>query len=179
VKGLDDALSAYCRSDGDEPFTDPVLARAIGDLDEWLPQSLGQGKIEERQRIFTATWMTKEPLPRLSTARRAWFSTAARHALGSVLQIGHGAASCIALPVGVRFHATETAGRQAQLAGALGWPSIAEGVDALLGRLAVPRRLGELGHDGTALEEVAEQMVHESPDLGSVADVRRVCEQFA
>ena len=178
VKGLDDALSAYCRGNDDEPFADPVLARAIGDLDEWLPKSLGEGKIDERQRVLNATWMTKQPLPRIGTSRRAWFSTAARHSLGSVLQIGHGAASCIALPVGVRFHAADMATREGQLAEAIGWPTLASGLDHLLDRLPVPRHLRALGHDASALDEVAEQMVHESPDLGSVADVRRVCEQF-
>jgi len=178
VKGLDDALSAYCRSDGDEPFLDPVLTAAIGDLNEWLPRSLGRDKIDERQRVLNATWMTKEPLPRLSSSAGPWFSTAARHSLGSVLQIGHGAASCIGLPVGVRFHQKTTGARQQQLASALGWPSLSEGLDALLTRLAVPRRLSALGFDGTALDEVAEQIVHEAPQLGSVADVRALCDQM-
>lgn len=37
VKALDDALAAFCRSAGPEPFIDPILIRAIGDLVAQLP----------------------------------------------------------------------------------------------------------------------------------------------
>jgi alcohol dehydrogenase len=179
VKALDDALSAYCRSDSDEPFLDPVLPAAIAALDAWLRRSLGVDRADARQRVFNAAWVTKQPLPRLGGTTGAWFSTAARHARGSVLQIGHGAASCIALPAGVRFHAAETAARQGALAYELGWPSLADGLDALLDKLPVPRRLSALGIDADPLDEVAAQIVDEAPQLGSVVDVRRLLDALA
>ena len=42
VKGLDDAIAAYCRSAQTEPFLDPVLVGAIGGLVDLLPASLGE-----------------------------------------------------------------------------------------------------------------------------------------
>ncbi len=177
VKALDDAVSAYCRSAGDEPFLDPVLERAVAELVQWLPRSLGADRAVERQRVLTATWMTKQPLPRLGPVTGAWLSTAARHALGSVTGFGHGAGSCVTLPAGVRFHAAATRERQAQLAAAIGWPAapadespLGPGLDRLLERLHVPRRLGPVTDDQLAL--VARAMVHEAPLLGDVAAVR-------
>jgi alcohol dehydrogenase class IV len=179
VKGLDDALSAYCRSVGDEPFLDPILERAVADLVEWLPRSLGPDRAGERQRVLTATWMTKQPLPRLGPVAGAWLSTAARHALGSVVELSHGVGSCVALPACLRWHAAATHDRQARLAAAIGWPPapdpeppLGPGLDRLLDQLGVPRRLGVVPDD--QLDRVAQAMVHEAPLLGDVAAVRAV-----
>ena len=184
VKALDDALSAYCRSAAPEPFLDPVLVAAIGQLVELLPASGTGGSAARRQKILTACWMTKLWLPRLGAfAVPAWFSTTARHSLGAVCAVPHGAASCVALPHALRHHADATRSRQAALASALGGKvsdevPLAPAIGALLDRLRVPRRLRDLGIEREALAEVVSAMRSESPKLGSGETLLRACEEM-
>ena len=189
IKALDDAISAYCRTSGPEPFLDPLLERAIADLVEWLPRSrggaTGRADPDIRQRVLTACWMTKTALPAISTPRvRAWLSTAVRHALGAVCEVRHGAASCIALPEALRFHADATRARQRVLAERLGWRAdgavpLGPGLDALLETLGVPTRLADLGIDRARLDEVVRAVLDEAPALGEARGVREACERLA
>jgi alcohol dehydrogenase class IV len=189
IKALDDAISAYCRASGPEPFLDPLLERAIADLVEWLPRSragaAGRPDPAIRQRVLVACWMTKTALPALSTpSLRAWLSTAVRHSLGAVCEARHGAASCVALPEALRFHAEATRDRQRALATTLGWPAddavpLAPGLRGLLDALDVPRNLADLGIGVDAIEEVARAVVEEAPGLGSERAVREACERMA
>jgi alcohol dehydrogenase class IV len=184
VKALDDAISAFCRSAGPEPFLDPILRAAIAQLVTRLPASGGRDSAAVRQEVFTACWMTKLMLPRLaSVAVSAWFSTAARHSMGAVCEVPHGAASCVALPEALRFHARDTRERQSVLAEAIGWDPagevpLAAGLDTLLQGLGAPRRLSELGVGPDALPEVVSAILAESPALGAVSDVQMACERM-
>ncbi len=195
IKALDDAIAGFCRGPDPEPFLDPVLIEGIAGLVAWLGASGGhepgghepgghepadRRRAEARQRVLTACWLTKQPLPRLDpTAYTGWFSTAARHALGGVLGLPHGAGSCVALPEALRFHAARTRDRQAALAGALGWQGgddeapLEPGVTSLLAELGVPTSLAPWKVDDADLDHVAEHMLAESPALGSPALVRR------
>jgi alcohol dehydrogenase len=184
VKALDDAISAFCRSAGPEPFLDPILRAAIAQLVTRLPASGGRDSAAVRQEVFTACWMTKLMLPRLaSVAVSAWFSTAARHSMGAVCEVPHGAASCVALPEALRFHARDTRERQSVLAEAIGWDPtgevpLAAGLDTLLQGLGAPRRLSELGVGPDALPEVVSAILAESPALGAASDVQMACERM-
>jgi alcohol dehydrogenase class IV len=191
VKALDDAIAGFCRGPDPEPFFDPVLIEGIQGLVGSLPASGGTNGVHgdpagARQQVLTSTWMTKFPLPRLGRPYPpGWFSTAARHALGGVFGIPHGAGSCVALPEGLRFHADGTRARQATLAAALGWKQSGEedapleaGVSALLAELGVPTSLGEWDVDEEGLDRVAGHMLAESPALGSPDEVRRACERL-
>lgn len=182
VKALDDAISAWCRATGPEPFLDPLLGCAIADLVEWLPRSKqgtsGGADPAVRQRVLTACWMTKTMLPALTPPRLpAWLSTAVRHSLGAVCEARHGAASCVALPEALRFHAETTRERQGALASAIGWPTegdlpLALGLDTWLDALGVPRRLADLGIGTEVVAEIARAVVEEAPALGKQAAVR-------
>jgi len=190
VKALDDAISAWCRATGPEPFLDPLLGRAIADLIEWLPRSkqgARSASVETatatadpaaRQRVLTACWMTKTMLPALTPPRiPAWLSTAVRHSLGAVCEARHGAASCVALPEALRFHAEATRDRQRALAAAIGWPAegdvpLARGLDAWLDALGAPRRLADLGVGDEAVVEIGRAVIEEAPALGKEAAVR-------
>jgi len=183
VKALDDAVAAFCRSAGPEPFIDPILIRAIGDLVDGLPESVGRASNEARQDVFTSTWMTKFPLPRLGpVTTTGWFSTAARHALGGVLALPHGIGSCVSLVEGLDFHAATTGERQAALAGALGWgvseSSLSSRLAELLITLGVPTRLEQCGVSADDLRPVAEHMLAESPQLGSLQSIMAACGRF-
>ncbi len=183
VKALDDAISSFCRAAGPDPFRDPIDISAIAALSHWLPLSLGRDRAAERQQVLTAVWMTKFALPRLAgSALGAWFSTAARHALGGTYELAHGVGSCVALPVAVRAHAQATQARQRQLAEALGWalgdPPLGPGLSQLLESLGVPTSLRQVGIDISGLDAVVDHIGHEAPRLGSREEVRRLCEQL-
>ncbi|HEV8298586.1 MAG TPA: iron-containing alcohol dehydrogenase [Acidimicrobiales bacterium] len=179
VKALDDAISAFCRSDRPEPFLDPILVTAMVALVDALDVSDVDRRIA-RQQALTATWMTKTALPRLEPVTvPAWFSTTARHALGAVAALPHGVGSCVALPHALAFHAGVTAPRQAELARALAWhDGLAPGLTAWLHRLGVPRRLGPLGIEPDLLDLVVARMLDEAPTLGTHATLRRACTAF-
>lgn len=184
VKALDDAFSAYCRGAGPEPFLDPILREAIAGLVQQLPLSRGRGCAQTRQQILTSCWMTKFMLPRLLPVTvAAWLSTAARHSIGAVCEAPHGAASCVALPEALRFHAGETRLRQAELASFLGWDGggeapLAGGLEGWLRELGTPRQLSDLGIDRGAVPEIVAAMREESPSLGSEPALRAAVERM-
>ena len=186
VKALDDAVSAFCRADRPEPFLDPVLIEAIAALDAWLPRSSGIDSAGIRQQVFTATWMTKMGLPRLSRpSTPGWFSTSARHALGGIYQVPHGVGSCVALGPALRYHAAPTWSRQEELRLRLGWPAAEEGdaplgpgLRRLLGELGVPVTLTQAGVDVSRLDDVVTNILAESPSLGPRDQVRAVCDEM-
>jgi alcohol dehydrogenase class IV len=181
IKALDDAFAAWCRGSEDEPFLDPLLREAISTLTELLPRSRGEDSAAIRQQVLTAVWMTKFSLPRLGTAMLpAWFSTTARHSLGAVYAVPHGAASCVALPHALRYHAEATRSRQFALASALGWRAegaapLYAGLDQLLDQLQVPRQLSALGIGPEKLSEVVAAMRSEAPLLGGDEELQKAC----
>ena len=183
VKALDDTIAAFCRSDG-EPFCDPILVNATRQLTRSLSAASPTPLAARRQSELVATWMTKMALPRLAAPRfGGWFSTAARHALGAVFELSHGAGSCIALPHALRYHVDVTATRQAEMAAALGWSvgdgnaaPLSAGLTDLLTALAVPTRLRDVGIGAGELDAVVDRMLDESPTLAPHDQLRRACE---
>ena len=90
----------------------------------------------------------------------------------------HGVGSCVSLIEGLRFHAAVTGGRQAALAGALGWAAPDNDGDAfratlsaLLEDLGVPTRLGDCAITADDQRRVAEHMLAESPTLGTLDEL--------
>lgn len=183
VKALDDTLSRYCNSVHDEPAADAVQEAAIRGLLENLGPSM-HGDPALRQKVLVDTWLTAFEMPRHRTRTRGpWFSTAARHVLGAVLQLPHGLGSCVALLEALRFHVDATAARQRQLAERTALDLDAEGtlagaVAQWLSSLDVPTRLSALGYDMAALDETAAEIVREAPGLGPLEQVREACERM-
>jgi len=108
-------------------------------------------------------------------------ATAARHALGAVLELPHGVGSCIALPHALRYHADATVARQTALATALGWSidgavaPLGAGLGEFLSAVGVPTRLRDVDIDSAVLTAVVERMLEESPSLGPPDQLRRAC----
>jgi len=181
IKALDDALFSYCGHAHEEPFLDPLLTAAIAAIIDLLPGSAGVPDPVLRQQVQTAVWITKSHQPRFDRpAYTGWFSTAARHAMGAVLDLPHGAGSCVALLAGLQFHLPATRARQQALAGSLGWTGdtdrsdgspLADGLMRLMTLLGVPTQLAQFRVDPARLADVADAMLEESPRLGSHKDV--------
>lgn len=183
VKALDDTIASFCRAGEPDPFRDPIDVSAMAALSRSLPLSLGEDRAAERQQVLTAVWMTKFALPRLARpVIGAWFSTAARHALGGTYELAHGIGSCVALPVALRAHAQATHARQLELAQALDWPvgdpPLGPGLARLLDSLGVPTSLQSVGIDINGLDAVVDHIIAEAPQLGSRAELRELCAQL-
>jgi alcohol dehydrogenase class IV len=183
VKALDDTIASFCRAGEPDPFRDPIDVSAMAALSRSLPLSLGEDRAAERQQVLTAVWMTKFALPRLARpVIGAWFSTAARHALGGTYELAHGIGSCVALPVALRAHAQATHARQLELAQALDWPvgdpPLGPGLARLLDSLGVPTSLQRVGIDINGLDAVVDHIIAEAPQLGSRAELRELCAQL-
>jgi alcohol dehydrogenase class IV len=178
VKALDDCLSRYCNAKADQPAFDAVQALAARELFEGLPGGV-EGEPSHRQANLMDVWLSTHPMPWRAGSRGPWFSTTARHALGGVLGLSHGAGSCVALVEGLGFHAPATGERQAALATLLtGGASLAPALAQWLERLGAPKRLRELGAASESLGRVAEHMAYEAPDLGSFEVVRAALQRI-
>lgn len=178
VKSLDDALLAYLRSPGAEPFLDPLLVAGIRGVVEHLSASRATGDpaidAARRQRVLTAMALTKYPAPRLRGGFPTdWFARAVRYALGSRLGASHGVGTCIAMAPGLAFHHGHTAARQAALAAALDAPDddLAAHLAAAIAPLGLARRLDDLGVDDALVELLVDDIVASMPGLGSRATV--------
>lgn len=177
VKALDDALSRYCNSHHDEPAADAVLEAAICGLIAHLGPSMSESA-EARQSVLVDTWLSTFEMPRhRQRTRGPWFSTAARHVLGGLLDVPHGVGSCVALAESLRFHGAATTSRQQRLASLAGFRATGEAALAAplmqwMVDLGVPTSLSALGHDAGVADEMATAILHESPGLGSWGQVR-------
>jgi len=183
VKAIDDVLSRYCNSQNEEPAADAVHEAAIAGLIANLGPSMA-GDPELRQKVLVDTWLTAFEMPRHRTRTRGpWFSTAARHVLGAVLQVPHGLGSCVSLTEALRFHGATTSGRQHRLALRAGLEldgdgTLARALAGWIESLCLATSLSELGYDKTALDQIAREVLLESPGLGSPEQVRAACERM-
>jgi alcohol dehydrogenase class IV len=186
LKAFDDAVWRYCCAVRAEPAADAVLEHSTADLLRLLPRSVATADPEPRQRVFAAAWLTAFPVPRAHpTVRRRWFSMAARHTLGGLIELPHGIGSCVSLRCGLRLHLEDTAQRQQRLAATLGSldPEAAGlSLDRIVGRLldalAVPTTLTQLGVPEATLDAVLHGILEEAPELGSPQRLREVCTQM-
>jgi alcohol dehydrogenase class IV len=186
LKAFDDAVWRYCCAERAEPAADTVLELSSADLLRLLPRSVATADPEVRQRVFAAAWLTAFPVPRAHpTIRRRWFSMAARHTLGGLIELPHGIGSCVSLRCGLRLHLDDTAQRQERLAGTLGCLNPEEAglpLDRIVGRLlealAVPTTLTQLGVPESILDAVLRGILEEAPELGSPQRLREVCAQM-
>ena len=62
--------------------------------------------------------------------------------------------------------------------GADGDAPLGPGLDALLQRLGVPTHLRDLGIDGARFDTVVDNILNESPTLGSPDVIRKLCEEM-
>lgn len=77
------------------------------------------------------------------------------HVLGGELGIPHGVTSCILLPAVLRYNASATQAQQDRIADRLGWPSLPEGIEALVRGLGLPSRLSAFPVSRDALTRLA------------------------
>jgi alcohol dehydrogenase len=83
------------------------------------------------------------------------------HAIGSVTGVPHGEANAVLLPHALRFNLPAARPQLERAAAAVGCDDVIAWVDALAGRLGVPRRLRDIGVPRDALERIATKTMGE------------------
>jgi alcohol dehydrogenase len=164
------------------PVTDSFALDAVRRLDRDLRASLEPDELEARLQCQIGAWMAAFGL--LDVGGRLG-SPLARQ-IGARFGVPLGIAYGIALPPLMRFLAPQTLGAQARLADALGIAGggrspgqlaalAGDAVEALVGTLALPQRLREVGAERADLGEVARGVARELERAGS-PDAERASE---
>ena len=166
VRAIDHAVEALCSVTA-QPLIDATSVRALA----LLARSLGayasdKADLDARLDGQIGAWLAA------TSIRRAEYgaSHGIGHALGADSGVPHGITSCVLLPTVMRFNADTCAGPMAEIASALGQPgqSAADQVEALIARLGLPTRIGQLGIARERLPQIAQKAmanpwVHSNP----------------
>lgn len=153
LRAVDHAIEALC-SIAPTPYTDALALEAL----RILPNALraAHSDPENKQVCLDAqlaVWMASAGLDR--TPYGASHGTG--HQLGAVAGVPHGVCSCTMLPAVLDWNLSHTEDQQAQIAGALGADTAADGVRDLVRDLGLPASLSVAGVRRDQLAEIAEK----------------------
>jgi alcohol dehydrogenase class IV len=155
VRAIDHAVEALCSVNA-QPLIDATSVRALTLMARSLrryvddPSDLG-ARLDGQQ----AAWLAATSIRRTEYGA----SHGLGHALGADAGVPHGITSCVLLPTVMRFNAGACPGPLAEVAAALGdaHTPAADQVEALIGRLGLPTRIGQLGIDRARLPIIAQK----------------------
>jgi alcohol dehydrogenase class IV len=160
LNALSMAVTAL-EADADDPLADALLRRALGLFTQWLPR-LGEqpDDPEVRGRLMLGALLCGQG----TDYQGGGIAGVLGHGLGPRFGIPNGLAESIVLPHAMRFNAPAVGDRALRVCEALGLADdgrspgerAVAGVDALLERLGIARRLRDLEIARDALEPVAD-----------------------
>jgi len=150
-------------SDCDDPLAHAALAHALGLLADTLPGLVARpDDADLRMRLMLAALLCGQGTDHAGGG----VSSVLAHSIGPRYGVANGLAQAIVLPHAMRFNATVTAPRLARVDRALGTgaaeaatrgpEAVVGAVRALLDRLGVPARLGEVGVRGDVPDALVE-----------------------
>ncbi|MBI4507292.1 MAG: iron-containing alcohol dehydrogenase [Chloroflexi bacterium] len=186
MKALDHAVERVCAPDH-QPLVDVVCLEAIRLLRAHLPASLDptEAAMAARGCCQLAAWFSFFGWPNVRTG----LSHVLGHQIGARFGVPHGYTSCATLPPVVRLcYSHQAPDHLASIASALDLPAglpdvgeaVAQAIERLVARFALPSRLRDLGIPADALAGLAAATVHELIASGRTAlgaapaDVERV-----
>ena len=181
VRAVDHAVEALCSVTA-QPLIDATSVRALA----LLARSLGAyardpADLDARLEGQMGAWLAATSIRRTEYGA----SHGIGHALGADSGVPHGITSCVLLPTVMRFNAGTCPAQMAEIATALGRTGepAADLVEALIARLGLPTRIGQLGIDRARLPLIAQKAmanpwVHTNPRrIGSAAEVETLLQQ--
>ena len=172
IRAIDHAVEALCSVNA-QPLVDATSVRAL----MLLARSLGRyaqdpADLEARLDGQMGAWLAATSIRRTEYGA----SHGLGHALGAAAGVPHGITSCVLLPTVMRFNAEACAAPMAEIAAALAGAvagsdarlPAADQIEALISRLGLPTRIGQLGLDRSRLAEIAQKgmanpWVHSNP----------------
>jgi alcohol dehydrogenase class IV len=155
IRAVDHAVEALCSVNA-QPLVDATSVRALSLLQRALTRyPEARDDLDARLDAQLGAWLAAFSIRRTEYGA----SHGLGHALGADSGVPHGITSCVLLPTVMRWNATHCAAPMAEVAAALGDPSrpAADQVEALIARLGLPTRIGQLGIDRARLAAIADK----------------------
>ena len=155
VRALDHAVEALCSVNA-QPLVDATSVRALALLGRSLTRYAdNQADLDARLDGQMGAWLAATSIRRTEYGA----SHGLGHALGADAGVPHGITSCVLLPTVMRWNAGVCGPQLAEVAAALGDAShpAADQIEALIARLGLPTRIGQLGIDRARLPVIAEK----------------------
>jgi maleylacetate reductase len=143
IRAVDHAVEAICSVNA-QPLVDATSVRALALLGRSLgAYALRPADLEARLDAQLGAWLAAFSIRRVEYGA----SHGLGHALGADCGVPHGITSCVLLPTVMRWNAIACKAQQAEVAAALGDARrpAADLVEALVGKLGLPTRIGQLG----------------------------------
>lgn len=153
VRGIDHAVEGICSTQR-SPFIEATALHALRLFADALPRSKANPEdLDARLACLQAAWLAALGILRVPYGA----SHGIGHSLGAVTGMSHGYTSCVMLPHVMRWNATVTRERQAQIAHALGRSGVAaaDAVADLIAALGLPTRLRDAGVERAQFERIA------------------------
>ena len=155
IRALDHAVESLCSINA-QPLIDATSVRALALLGRALTRYAEDAQdLDARLDAQLGAWLASMGIRRTDYGA----SHGLGHALGADAGVPHGITSCVLLPTVMRYNANACPSQLAEVAAALGDATrpAADQVEALVARLGLPTRIGQLGIERTRLAGIAEK----------------------
>ena len=155
VRALDHAVESLCSINA-QPLVDATSVRALSLLGRALTRYASEPlDLDARLDAQLGAWLAATGIRRTDYGA----SHGLGHALGADSGVPHGITSCVLLPTVMRWNAEVCAPQLAEVAAALGdaRQPAADQIEALITRLGLPTRIGQLGIERDRLATIAEK----------------------
>ena len=155
IRAVDHAVESLCSVNA-QPLVDATSVRALALLGRALTRYASDPQdMDARLEAQMGAWLASTGLRRTEYGA----SHGLGHALGADAGVPHGITSCVLLSTVMRWNAEVCAAQLAEVATALGDASkpAADQVEALVARLGLPTRIGQLGIERSRLPILAEK----------------------
>ncbi len=155
IRAVDHAVESLCSINA-QPLIDATSVRALALLARALTRyAEDPTDLDARLDAQLGAWLASMGIRRTDYGA----SHGLGHALGADSGVPHGITSCVLLPTVMRYNADACKTALTEVASALGDASrpAADQIEALIGRLGLPTRIGQLGIERARLATIAEK----------------------
>ncbi len=155
IRAVDHAVESLCSINA-QPLIDATSVRALALLGKALTRyAEDPADLDARLDAQLGAWLASMGIRRTEYGA----SHGLGHSLGADSGVPHGITSCVLLPTVMRYNAEVCKAQLAEVAAALGDAKqpAADQVEALISRLGLPTRIGQLGIERSRLATIAEK----------------------
>ena len=156
IRAVDHCVEGLCSREA-HPYADAQALKGLSMLAQALPRvKADPHDLDARMDCQIGTWLSMGPL---SSGVPMGASHGIGYVLGAVYDVPHGYTSCVMLPSVMRWNKPGNAGRQAQVAAAMGHPGKDAGdvLDDFIRGLGLPRSLQDVRIGPEHFDRIAEQ----------------------
>ncbi len=155
IRAVDHCVEGVCSAEA-HPYADAQALRGLALLTRGLAAvKADPADLAARLDCQLGAWLSMAPL---ATGVPMGASHGIGYVLGAAFDVPHGHTSCIMLPAVMRWNLPANAGKQAQVAEAMGAPGEAAAavLDRFIAGLGMPRSLSAVGIGAESFDRIAE-----------------------